>query len=258
MDYPVNSFTRALRQGEGQIGLWISLESNFAAEVVAPAGYGWALIDMEHSHNDYASVLAQLQAFAPYATVPVVRVEWNNPVAVKRLLDIGAPGLLFPMIQTVDEARRAVAATRYPTRGIRGVSASTRATRFGRIANYPRRAEQELVVLLQIESRAALDEAEAIAAVEGVTGIFFGPGDIAADMGVLGQPAAGPVWEAILPVARRLMDMGVPVGTLVSDPAFAARLLDEGFAFVACGSDTGLLSRGSDALLADVRARRVS
>lgn len=252
MEYESNSFTQGLRAGDRQIGLWISLCNNFAAEVVAPAGYDWALIDMEHSHNDYASVLGQLQAFAPYHTVPVVRVEWNDAVAVKRLLDIGAPGLLFPMIQTVEEARAAVAATRYPPRGIRGVAGSTRATKFGRVKDYTARIEDETAVLLQIETQAALERAEEIADVEGVTGIFFGPADIAADMGMLGQPTAREVWERIRPVAQRLMAKGTPVGTLVSDTTLAAELMGEGFTFVACGTDTGLLARGSDALLADV------
>ncbi|WP_421904972.1 HpcH/HpaI aldolase family protein [Mameliella sp.] len=255
MQYPENPFIRGLRAKDPQIGLWISLASNFAAEVVAPAGFDWALIDMEHSHNDYASVLGQLQAFAPYSTVPIVRVEWNDAVAVKRLLDIGAPGLLFPMIQTKEEAERAVAATRYPPRGIRGVAGSTRATKFGRITDYAARIEEETAVLLQIETCAALDRAEEIAAVEGVSGVFFGPADIAADMGKLGQPALPEVWDRIRPAARRVMEMGVPVGTLVSVRALAADLLREGFSFVACGTDTGLLAQGSDSLLADMRAR---
>ncbi|MGY3439802.1 MULTISPECIES: HpcH/HpaI aldolase family protein [unclassified Marinovum] len=255
MHHRTNPFTQALRAHQRQIGLWITLCSNFAAEVVAPAGYDWALIDMEHSHNDYASVLGQLQAFAGYDTVPIVRVEWNDAVAVKRLLDLGAPGLLFPMIQTVEEARAAVAATRYPPHGIRGVSGSTRATKFGRVADYTARVEDETAVLLQIETGAALARAEEIAAVDGVTGVFFGPADIAADIGMLGQPTAREVWDQIRPVARRLIEKGVPVGTLVSDPALASALLHEGFTFVACGTDTGLLARGSDALLADVRGR---
>lgn len=245
-----NRFTRALASGAPQVGLWITLCSNFAAEVVAPAGFDWALIDMEHSHNDYASVLGQLLAFAAYDTVPIVRVEWNDAVAVKRLLDLGAPGLLFPMIQTVEEARAAVAATRYPPQGIRGVSSATRATKFGRIRDYTTRIADETAVLLQIETRAALARAEQIAGVDGVTGVFFGPADIAADMGLLGQPTAAAVWDAIRPVARRLVAKGIPVGTLVSDTALAADLIGEGFTFVACGTDTGILARGSDALRA--------
>lgn len=253
MQMPTNPFVKALAAGGKQIGLWISLSSNFAAEVVAPAGYDWALIDMEHSPNDYFSVLSQLQAFAAYDTVPVVRVEWNDTVAVKRLLDLGAPGLLFPMVQSVEEATRAVAATRYPPRGVRGVSGSTRANLFGRMTDYVNRVEDETAVLLQLETRAAVEQAEAIAAVDGVTGIFFGPADIAADLGKLGKPMDPEVWSLVRPVARRLIDKGVPVGTLVLDPAFATELLNDGFNFVACGTDTGLLSRGADALLAQMR-----
>ncbi|MEO9778665.1 MAG: aldolase/citrate lyase family protein [Sedimentitalea sp.] len=248
-----NAFTKALRAGEKQIGLWISLANNFAAEVVAPAGYDWALIDMEHSPNDYFSVLGQLQAFSSYSTVPIVRVEWNDAVAVKRLLDLGAPGLLFPMIQTVEEAQRAVAATRYSPHGLRGVSGSTRATKFGRVQDYTARIQEETAVLLQVETRAAVEQAEAIAQVDGVSGIFFGPGDIAADIGKLGKPIDPEVWDLIKPVAERLIEQGVPVGTLVLDPTFAAELLAEGFAFVACGTDTGLLAKGSDQLLSQVQ-----
>ncbi|WP_372802190.1 HpcH/HpaI aldolase family protein [Paracoccus seriniphilus] len=253
MQLAENGFVRALRNGDKQIGLWISLANNFAAEVVAPAGYDWALIDMEHSPNDYFSVLGQLQAFSSYSTVPIVRVEWNDAVAVKRLLDLGAPGLLFPMIQSVEEARRAVAATRYPPHGLRGVSGSTRATKFGRVTDYAARIHEETAVLLQVETRDAVEQAEAIADVEGVSGIFFGPADIAADMGRLGQAMSPEVWDLIMPVARRLIERGVPVGTLVLDPAFAARLLNEGFTFVACGTDTAILSRGSDQLLSQVQ-----
>lgn len=254
MELAPNPFVHALAAGEKQIGLWISLANNFSAEVVASAGFDWALIDMEHSPNDYFSVLGQLQAFATYPTVPLVRVEWNDPVAVKRLLDLGAPGLLFPMIQSVEEAQRAVDSTRYPPRGCRGVSGSTRATRFGRVTDYAQRIEEETAVLLQLETRAAVENAAAIAEIDGVNGIFFGPADIAADLGKVGQPMDPEVWALIRPVAKQLIDKGMPVGTLVLDPAFACELLDEGFSFVACGSDTVLLSRSADALLEQVRS----
>jgi 4-hydroxy-2-oxoheptanedioate aldolase len=248
-----NPFTQALKLGEKQIGLWISLASNFTAEVVAPAGYDWALIDMEHSPNDYFSVLGQLQAFAASDTTAIVRVEWNDAVAVKRLLDLGAPGLLFPMIQSVEEATRAVASTRYPPHGIRSVSGATRATKFGRVSDYTARIDEETTVLLQLETRAAVEQAEAIADVSGVSGVFFGPADIAADIGKLGNPMDPDVWALIKPVAQKLIAKGVPVGTLVMDPTFAAELLNEGFSFVACGTDASILARGADALLAQVR-----
>ncbi len=253
MQLPTNPFTTALAAGEKQIGLWISLCSNFVAEVTAPAGFDWALIDMEHSPNDYFSVLGQLQAFAASDTAPIVRVEWNDTVAVKRLLDLGAPGLLFPMIQSVEEAERAVAATRYPPHGVRGVSGATRATKFGRIADYTAKVEGETAVLLQLETRSAIEQADAIAAVEGVSGIFFGPADIAADIGKLGKPLDPEVWALIKPAAKRLIAKGMPVGTLVLDPAFAAELLNDGFSYVACGTDAVLLARASDTLLTDVK-----
>ncbi|GAB5438087.1 HpcH/HpaI aldolase family protein [Falsiruegeria mediterranea] len=253
MNLPANSFTRAIAAGEKQVGLWISLCSNFAAEVVSTAGYDWALIDMEHSANDYFSVLGQLQAFAGSPTTALVRVEWNDAVAAKRLLDLGAPGLLFPMIQSVQEAEQAVAATRYPPRGIRGVSGVTRATAFGRVSDYVARVEEETAVLLQLETRAAVEQAEAIGAVDGVSGIFFGPADIAADIGKLGKPMDPDVWALIKPAAQKLIAKGMPVGTLVTNPAFAADLLNEGFTFVAIATDTGLLARAADAALAKTK-----
>lgn len=159
-----NAFTHAITTGKKQIGLWISMSSPFSAEVVAPAGYDWTLIDMEHSPNDYFSVLGQLQAFAASETTAIVRPEWNEPVVVKRLLDLGVPGLLFPMIQTVEEAEKAVASTRYPPHGNRGVAGSTRANKFGRVTDYVARVEEETTVILQLETAAAVEHAAEIAA----------------------------------------------------------------------------------------------
>lgn len=182
-----------------------------------------------------------------------MRVEWNDAVAVKRLLDLGAPGILFPMIQSVEEAERAVAATRYPPTGIRGVSGATRATKFGRVKDYVARVEEETAVLLQLETRIAVQSAEKIASVDGVDGAFFGPADITADIGKVGKPMDDEVWEIIKPAAHKLNAKGIPVGTLVLDKEFAAKLLNEGFTFVACGTDASLLARASDDLLASVK-----
>ncbi len=253
MKLPVNPFTQAIRKGEKQIGLWISLCSPFAAEVVAPGGYDWVLLDMEHSPNELGTLLGQLEVFKSSSSTAIVRPQWNDPVLVKRLLDLGAEGLLFPMIQSVEEAEKAVASTRYPPRGIRGVSGSTRANAFGRITDYFQRIEDETTVILQLETKTAIAQAEAIAAVDGVSGIFFGPADIAADIGLLGKPMDAAVWDLIMPAARKLMAKGVPVGTLVLDADFAAKLLQEGFSFVACGTDASLLAKNSDQLLAKVK-----
>lgn len=253
MTLKTNAFLAGLRAGRPQLGIWISLCSPFAAEVVAGAGFDWALIDMEHSPNDLTSVLGQLQVFESYPTTAIVRPDWNDPVLVKRLLDLGAPGLLFPMVQNVEEAQKAVSSTRYPPRGIRGVSTMTRATKFGRVPDYFDRIEDETAILLQVETRAAVAAAEQIGAVDGCAGVFFGPSDIAADMGLLGQALHPDVWALIMPVAKRLMAAGVPVGTLVTDVAFARNLLDQGFSFVAVGTDGGLLARGADNLLKAMR-----
>ena len=248
-----NAFTHAIANGTKQIGLWCTLSSNFAAEVVAPAGYDWVLVDMEHSPNDLNSVMAQLQVYTDSNTTAIVRPDWNDTVAIKRLLDAGTPGLLIPMVQTVAEAEKAVAATRYPPHGVRGVSGSTRANKFGRVTDYFARVEDETTLILQLETQSAVAKAVEIGTTDGVSGVFFGPADIAADMGLLGKPMDAAVWELILPAAKALMAKGVPVGTLVMDPVFAAKLLNDGFTFVACGSDAGLLAKSTDALLAQVK-----
>jgi len=253
MKLATNTFLKAIRAGQPQIGLWVSLSSGFAAEAVAGAGFDWYLVDTEHSPTELASVMAQLQVFAAYGGTALVRPDWNDTVKVKRLLDIGAPGLLFPMVQSPEEAARAVSASRYPPRGVRGVSGTTRANNFGRITDYFTRIEAETAVLVQIETTAALAQAVEIGTVDGVDGVFFGPADIAADMGLLGQPMHADVWNAVREAARRLTAAGVPVGTLVSDTGFARNLITEhGFTFVACGADAGLLARGADALRASM------
>jgi 4-hydroxy-2-oxoheptanedioate aldolase len=253
MNLPANAFLAALRAGRPQIGVWLTLASPYAAEVVAGAGFDWALVDMEHAPADIMPVMGQLQVLASHGTPGLVRPVWNDAVQVKRLLDIGAQGLLFPMVQTADEAARAVAACRYPPRGIRGVSSSSRANGFGRVEDYFDRVEDETAILLQIESRAAMAAAVQIGTTDGVDGVLFGPSDIAADMGLLGQPMHPAVWEAILPTARRLIDAGVPVGTLVTDLAFARNLMAQGFTFIACAVDTVILSRGADAVVAAMK-----
>lgn len=249
-----NQFLAGLKSGKPQIGLWVSLANPTSAEAIASAGFDWVLVDMEHSPNDLRSVVSQLQVFAAYNTTAIVRPEWNDAVLVKRLLDCGAEGLLFPMVQNLDEAKAAVASTRYPPNGIRGVSLTHRGNNYGRISDYLTQVEDETAVLLQVETRAALEAAEDIASADGVDGVFFGPADIAADMGLLGQPQHPDVWAAIRPVAERLMAKGIPVGTLVADPEFARSLIADGFLFVACGSDAGLLARSADHLIAIMRS----
>ncbi len=248
-----NTFKHAIGAGRQQVGIWNSLCSNIAAEAIAASGYDWALLDMEHSANDLRTVLGQLQAYEDSPTIPVVRPIWNDPVIVKSLLDMGAPGLLFPMIQSVEEAQAAVAATRYPPRGKRGVSMSQRGNRFGRVTDYFDRVEEETCIIVQIETREALSRVGEIARVDGVDGVFFGPADLAADMGLLGQVANEGLWADIVDGAQIARAAGKPAGTLVGDPAKALELFDAGFAFVACGSDVNLMVKSADAQLKTMR-----
>lgn len=254
MDIPQNPFKRALKAGKPQIGLWSSLSSNYTVEVIAGAGFDWILIDMEHSPNDLESLLSQLQAAAPYPSHPVVRVPWNDMVTVKRVLDAGAQSLLIPYVQNAEEARHAVAYTRYPPAGVRGVAGTTRATRFGRIKDYAKRAHEELCVLVQVETKPALDQLEAICAVDGVDGVFIGPADLHASMGYPGETANPAVLPLIEEAMRRIRKTGKAPGYLSPVEADAKRMLAAGALFCAVGADIGLLARGAEAL----RARFIS
>lgn len=248
-----NTFLAGLRAGEKQIGLWCAINSSAATDIVAHAGYDWLVVDMEHSPTTEATVLTQLQAVAGGPSTAFVRPAWNDPVLIKRVLDIGPSGLVVPMIETVQDAEKAVSATRYPPRGIRGVAAGARASGYGRMSDYFQRVEEETALILQVETRSALALSKQIGTVDGVDGVFFGPADISADIGMLGQPLAPAVWEAIWASAQPLIDANIPVGTLVSDPEFAIDLFNRGFSFVAVGTDAGLLARGADALRAGIR-----
>lgn len=253
MDLPRNAFKHAIAAGRRQIGFWISLGSPYAAEAVAGAGFDWLVLDMEHAPNTLVSVLEQLQAVSAYPGAAVVRPPWNDMVAIKQVLDIGAQALLIPYVQTAEEARAAVAAVRYPPRGVRGVAAGARASRFGRVENYAQRAEEELCLLVQVETADALANLEAIAAVEGVDGVFIGPADLGASLGHLGQPGHPEVKAAVLDAIRRLVAVGVPAGMLTAETAFAQECLDAGAVFVAVGIDSAVLARGADALAAKFR-----
>jgi len=248
MDLPLNQFKKALRAGQQQIGLWCTLSSPYGVELLAGSGFDWLLLDTEHSPSDVLNVLAQLQAVAPYPVTAVVRPAWNDPVLIKRYLDIGAQTLLIPYVQNADEARQAVQSITYPGGGMRGVSALTRASRFGRIPNYAKACGDELCLLVQIETLEALDNLEAIAAVEGVDGIFIGPGDLAANMGHLGEPGNPAVVAKIEDAIKRIAACGKPAGILTGDEAFAQRCIALGTTFTAVGVDVGLLAKATTQL----------
>jgi 4-hydroxy-2-oxoheptanedioate aldolase len=222
--------------------------------VIAGAGFDWILLDCEHSPNDLENLLTQLQAAAPYPSHPVVRVPWNDMVTIKRVLDIGAQSLLIPYVSTAEEARAAVSHTRYPPAGVRGVAGTTRATRFGRVKDYAKRAHEEICVLVQVETQGAVDNIEAICAVEGVDGVFIGPADLHASLGYTGEIANPKVKPLIDEAIRRIRKAGKAPGILTPNEADAKHWLSCGGLFVAVGADVGILARGAEALAAKFKS----
>ncbi|CAG9166702.1 aldolase/citrate lyase family protein [Cupriavidus respiraculi] len=246
-----NQFKQALREKRAQVGLWSTLPFPFVSELIAGAGFDWLLLDTEHTASDPVVMQQQLQAVDAGRcanTSAVVRPAWNDAVLVKRYLDIGAQTLLFPFVQTPEEAAAAVAATRYPPRGIRGMGGTMRASRFGRDSHYVRDADDQMCVLVQLETEEALERLEDIAAVDGVDGIFIGPADLSASMGVAGDVHHPRVRAAIDDAISRILACGKAPGLLMLDEKRAQQCLDLGALFVAVGTDQVLLRKSTDDL----------
>ena len=254
MDLPVNRFKQALKDGQQQIGLWNSIPGPLVAEALAGCGFDWVVIDTEHAPTDVPDVLGMLQAMAPYPVSAVVRPAANDPVLIKRLLDFGAQTLILPYIQSAEEAQAAVAAVRYAPRGMRGVAGLTRASRFGAVADYTRRADAEICLILQVETALALSRIEEIAATDGVDGLFIGPADLAASMGHPGALDHPAVKAAIKDAIRRITATGKPAGILTSDAAFARACMGWGTRFTAVGMDIGLMLHAARGLAASYRS----
>ncbi len=255
MDRLHNPFKQALKSGRLQIGLWHSLSSPIAVEILADAGFDWILIDTEHAPNELPMVLAELQAMSGGTAHAVVRPAWNDAVIIKRLLDVGAQSLLIPYVETEEEARRAVMSTRYPPEGFRGFAGQARASRYGRIKGYHAAANAQICLLVQVETKRGLENLEAIARVEGVDGVFVGPGDLSAALGFLGQPAHPEVVKIIEDMIQRIKGAGSAPGILTGDAELVQRYIELGCLFAAVGSDIGLLARGADQLAAKFRSQ---
>ena len=254
MDVLTNRFKAALRAGQPQIGLWLGLADPYSAEICAGAGFDWLLIDGEHAPNDLRSILAQLQALAPYPVSPIVRPPIGETYLIKQLLDIGAQTLLIPMVETAAQAAALVAAVRYPPAGVRGVgSALARASRWQQVPGYLERADAEICLLVQVETRNGLDNLDAIATVEGVDGVFIGPADLSAALGRRGNPAHPDVQEAIRNGIARIRAAHKAAGILSADQQLARRYLELGCLFMAVGVDTTLLARATQALAESFR-----
>jgi 4-hydroxy-2-oxoheptanedioate aldolase len=258
MQTPVNTFKQALAQKRPQIGLWQGLASHYSTEICAGAGFDWLLIDGEHSPNDLRSILQQAQTIAGYpgthavARIPVGQGHVGTMI-IKQYLDLGIQSLLVPMVDTAEQAREIVRAMRYPPDGIRGM-AGGRASRWGRYPNYGKEANAQLCLLVQVETQQALDNLDAIAAVEGVDGVFIGPADLSASLGYVGNMGHEAVQAAIADAIGRINKAGKAAGILHNDEAPARKYLELGCTFVAVGQDTVLLARATSALAAKFKS----
>jgi 2-keto-3-deoxy-L-rhamnonate aldolase RhmA len=251
----MNAFRQLLR-GRGQhppIGTWVMSASPIVAEAVGTAGFDWGVLDMEHTPLDLMTLVHLLQAVGNTKMVPVVRVPWNDTVFVKRVLDAGAETLLVPFVQNAEEARRAVAATRYPPDGVRGMAAMGRASRFGTMPDYFKAANAQVGVIVQIETPQAVAKLEEIAAVPGVDGLFVGPGDLSGALGHPGNVMHAEVIAVMADAAARARKLDKPIGTVGGTPDAVTRYRAMGYDFVAIASDLGLLMRGAQAAVHALR-----
>jgi 2-dehydro-3-deoxyglucarate aldolase len=243
-----NSFRRDLQARKQLIGCWVSLASNISTEILGYAGFDWLLVDGEHAPNDMSSFISQLQALKDSSSAPVVRPPWSEPVIIKRLLDIGFYNFLMPWIETAEQARAAVAATRYPPQGMRGMGTGHRSNRYGYVADYFTTINDNISVMVQIESAKGVDNAEAIAAIDGIDALFIGPSDLSAAMGFMGQPNHPDVQAAMARVLAAGNKHHKAVGILAPVEDDARRYLGQGMTFVAVGGDVGLLRTASKGL----------
>jgi len=241
MDLPVNRFKQSLNGPVAPVGTWLMSAAPAAAEALGCAGLDFLVVDTEHVPLDVAQMIDVLRAIAGTPASAVTRVPWNDMVTVKRALDAGAQTIMFPFVQSADEARRAVSYTRYPPQGVRGVAAMHRASRYATVPDYLRRANEEVCVIVQLETPAALDALSQIAAVDGVDSLFVGPGDLSAAMGRLGDIAHADVQAQLERAARECRRLGKPCGIVGPNPEMVRRFLDYGYSWVAVGSDMSLM-----------------
>lgn len=258
MKTPVNPFKQALAKQQAQIGLWVGLPDAYSTEICAGAGFDWLLLDGEHAPNDIPRLLAQAQAVAAYpGTHAIARVPMGHghvgEMLIKQYLDVGIQTLLVPMVDTAAQAQALVRAMRYPQAdgggGIRGM-AGARASRWGRYPHYAMEANAQVCLLVQAETRTALDNLDAMVAIDGVDGVFIGPADLSASMGHVGNAAHPDVQVAIEDAIARIIKAGKAAGILTPDEALAQHYLSLGATFVAVGLDTHLLARHTSALAA--------
>ena len=239
------------------VGTWVMSASPVVAEAVGCSGFDWGVVDMEHTPLDLQDLIHMLQAIAGTNMLPITRVPWNDTVMVKRVLDAGAQSLMFPFIQNADEARKAVAAAKYPPMGVRGMAAMSRGSRFGTVKDYFKVANDAVSVILQIETPEAMARVEEIASVPGVDSLFFGPGDLSGAMGHVGNLMHEDVVKLMADGVKRCHAVGKPVGTVGGTPEAVAIYRQSGFDYIACASDLGLMMRNCAAVLSTVRSQNI-
>lgn len=244
-----NNFKQAINQGKTQYGCWLTLANAYAAEVAATADFDWLLIDAEHAPNDVRSILAQLQAIAPYPTHPIIRPVNGDPALIKQLLDIGAQSLLIPMIETAEQAQLMVKSIHYPPKGIRGVGAAiARASKWNKIPDYHEQIKDQLCLLLQVESKTGLDNLDEILAIDDIDGIFIGPADLAASLGHIGESDHPQVQDEITKAIKKIIAAGKAAGILTTEPALAKAYQQQGATFIAVGVDVLIFSNAMSKL----------
>jgi len=254
MDMPVNTFKRAINEGRMQLGAWLVSGAPSTAEALGCAGFDFLVVDMEHTPVDTPEMIEILRTIAGTPAQAMVRLVWNDPVWLKRVLDGGAQTVLLPFVQTAEEAQRAVAATRYPPDGIRGVAGNHRGSRFGTVPDYLKNAASELCVMVQIETVKGFDNLAAIAAVPGVDSIFIGPSDLAASMGLLGDVGNAAVQERLKAAAKQLRQLRKPCGILGMNPEMTAQFIGYGYDWVAIGSDMAFMVGRAQEVLGKARS----
>lgn len=256
MPAPLNTFKKALADGETLFGCWMSLAEGITAEILGGAGYDWLLIDGEHSPNDIRSIRDQLVALKGSPSHPVVRVPIGETWIIKQVLDAGAQTILVPIVETAEQARELVRACHYPPHGTRGVGyAVGRVSNFGQMENYGPTADAQICLLVQVETKTGLDNLDEILAVDGVDGVFIGPADLSASLGYLGQTMHPDMQATILSALRKISDSGKAAGILTPDDGMIQASLDAGARFVAVAMDIALLLNSAKAVSAKWKAK---
>lgn len=252
----MNAFTQMMQRAGGvaPIGSWIMSASPIVAEAMGHAGFAWGVVDMEHTPLDMMEVVHMLQALSATPLLPIVRVPWNDTVGIKRVLDAGATTIMVPFVQSAEEARAAVAATRYPPQGRRGMAGMSRGSKFGTTPDYFAAANRTMAVIAQLETPEAIAALGQIAGVEGVTALFVGPGDLSGAMGWPGQVMHPELLALTAQAVAQAKAAGLPIGTVGGTAEAVMRYREMGFDFVGIASDLGLLMRSAQSAIAALHA----